>query len=220
MIAQRNVDRMLVAARMYGKDRVVENPEMLWIPFTGVYSKSWGDMAWRIANAMGRGMKPYMSKHGKKGQDWGVMVYGMPSDLEDVKLLITSLQLQCAVAMGKDVKDDQLWEFKTPSQKYNHKRSFIMGFGTGASRRIREAQRVTEETTFASAPSSDGDGYALAVVEKSTAVEDYVARLHAGVKDSKVRATKLTSSYSDGVRAGRNSNTGDTQIGNQNAING
>lgn len=212
LMIQHGIDEMMIQARKLGGDKAPDKIVQRRIPFTGVYARSYCMMGSSVATALNE-IKTFFQKSGLNHKGETLILIGFESDVDQAVTLISSLQMQLAVAMNAMIKQDPIWQFKSPSEKYNDRRSFIQGFGDGAARRITNNKyRIVEEIKETT------PGYALAVVDKKTSVAAYVEEMHRGVKVKNVKQNRVTSAYSDGHVAGRNANTGDKGIGTQGRI--
>lgn len=102
------------------------------------------------------------------------VIVGFESDVERLKMLVQSLITQCNTALTKHVKAwvaerKDSWYTPTASDKYNQRRSFIVGYGERLEDRITEARRATVQEAEVSAP-----GTALVLVSKSEQVDSWV----------------------------------------------
>lgn len=100
------------------------------------------------------------------------VVVGFESDVERLKMLVQSLITQCNTALAKHMKAwvaEQYWRTPSASDKYNQRRSFIVGYGERLEDRIAEARRATVQEAEVSAP-----GTALVLVSKSEQVDSWV----------------------------------------------
>lgn len=141
-------------------------------------------------------------------------VVGHESDVNAAETIGRSLiqQGERAYAAWRDSDDPValFTRYSTAWEKRKAKRAYLVHFGAGAGERIK-ANRLTVEAEVA------GTGTALALVDRSAAVqratEEYFPKTR--------RSRGIDVSGGVGVRgraAGRNADTGDTQIGGRRAI--
>jgi hypothetical protein len=102
----------------------------------------------------------------------GVELIGWKSDIEKVKILWTSLLIQMQrernMAMPGWIKELPNWSNSAEAGRF--RKSFNVGYARRISQRLRETKdRVRGEATSA----SDGSGVALAIRDRSQAVDDF-----------------------------------------------
>lgn len=203
-IEQANID----AARL-GQDRTAEKMVTRSIKYTGVYSTAYVMMAHQICEAMGE-LRGFSQKN--KGSNMTWVIVGYERDVDQAVTLLSSLALQAVVAVDVHIKNDRWWGTYTASDKYNVKRSFLIGFGTGAASRIRNAKRVVVEEASVSSPGTE-----LVLVNRRQAVDVYTDKMFPDlVKGRSVRVVE--SGYGAGHLAGKNANTGGTALANKKGL--
>jgi len=134
-------------------------------------------------------------------------VHGFRSDLERLDLLFTSLLIQGTRAMKTFIKNHEYYGSCTAAEKYQMRKSFLMGFGEGAADQLAEANRAAEKEQETKTP-----GVGLVLVDRkaqvNTAVEQSYGRL------SSSRGTKRDySGLAGGRAAGRQADMGRKQVG-------
>ncbi len=141
-----------------------------------------------------------------------VSVVGFPSDLEVVEALVTSLLVQAGTAMaaaqpeGLDSAGSAGW-----------RRSFLMGFITQVSDRLRaEHEKATEATE---APAGGGS-MALVLADRASDVEDELRRLHPYIRTARVSAGRSAAGRAAGRSAGRRADLGHRRVGTRRALAG
>lgn len=148
------------------------------------------------------GIDPH-SSHGKNGRmTKGVELYvvGFESDVMDALTLIFSLDLQGAVAVKQYAKSQKdAWSWYDNNRKTLARKSFLIAFGNGAGKRIRE-QRVTviEESS---------DGTALVLVDRAAQVKEFYDQKKLRKSRSRGGAYDY-SAHNAGYAAGQNANVG------------
>lgn len=165
-----------------------------------------------IANALGaKGVftidGTYETINGKrrwiKQEKFGII--GFTSDIDRILVLWRSLELQATHALAQAVSYERSWEFMTAVEKFNFRRSFLVGFGRTVSDRLKALhKKVTEEATKTSTST------ALVLVDRKAQVEAYVQQ-----------KLTLTSSHrrnygnglGAGAAAGARANIGQTGVG-------
>lgn len=141
--------------------------------------------------------KSYYGLDGKPvraGRSYPVII-GFEGDCVRLRLLVESLLRQCTTALAKHMREwvrdnASSWYAPTPSQKYNQRRGFIIGYGERLEVRIREARRVTVEAADTGEP-----GTALVLADKAKQVESW------WIENVSVRSG-ASRRYSDGTSAG------------------
>lgn len=134
--------------------------------------------------------------------EYRIKFVGYESDITSVKTLFTSLMLQSVSSATKALRDEYVInKYGSASNKFNFRRSHILGFFHGASDRIASTRRqVFTETT----------GSELAVRDRAVAVRDKLNELFPSVRAAK--GTQVNAAYYDGVESGRNAMTGEAQL--------
>lgn len=174
-------------------------------PFEGVYAPAWVRMAYAIVTALGNlegiASDVYVN-YKKKGMR--LTIVGYQSDVKRARTLIESLCLQCLTAVSVHMKT--VPNYCSASQKYNVKRSFIMGFGVGAGERIKVTRHNVVEETNDSTP-----GTALVLAERGTIVRQRYEEMFTSTRT--MRSTKVViGGYSEGKAAGRVARTGESEV--------
>lgn len=206
------IDQAMLNARRTGdKERI----EMLSIPLKGIYAMGYMAMMNSIAIAYGD-VKTFYTQY--KQSDVILTITGFESDVSQLKILLTSLQLQAVVATDTWWKSDENEYTRTKTtamQKFKARRTFIKAFGVGAAERIRKARHRVVQNAEAETP-----GTALVLRDRKKAVEEFLSAKVPGLKTT--RSREKSGGYgasSAGYRAGQNANTGDKQVSNQRALN-
>jgi hypothetical protein len=203
------IDEANLQAARLGQDRTAEKIVTRTIDYKGVYSSAYVSLSHVVVEALGQ-MKGFSRKG--KGSDMTWVIVGYERDVDNAITLLTSLALQAVVAVDVHIKNDRWWTSYTASEKYNVKRSFLMGFGVGASTRIREAKRVVVEEASVSSPGTE-----LVLVNRAQAVELHVEKMFPNLKSG--RSVKVVvGGYDSGHAAGKKANTGGTQLANKKGL--
>jgi len=165
LILQWGIDVALLAdADRTKKEQVTQRIVVADAPKT--YSYEYAVIVVRVAEGLGcRGILTKVHN----GQT-GVIIVGFVSDVERSVLLAQSLVLQCtldgAAWYAKWLSQFPSWIKPTGSDKYNARRGFISGFGTG----VREKMAAWKRDTLTSAaPGTD-----LVLVDRKKQVDAYV----------------------------------------------
>jgi hypothetical protein len=195
------IDRALLNARTTGdKERI----QTLRIPFSGIYSKAYMRMMSVIAKSYGDDIDTYYSQW---KNDITLTIVGFESDISQLKILLTSLQLQVVVALNTWWNERDTFRY-TAMEKFKDRRTFIQSFGQGAASRIARARvsavKEAEKTT---------PGAEIVLRDRALAIKDF---MKANVGDLKsVKNREKSGGYgasSAGYQAGKNANTGDRQV--------
>lgn len=193
----------LMVARLAGQS-VVDKLHKKFYEYKGVYNFADAFLVSQLARVCN--LKAIQSKLG--GSHIKMTVLGFESDFTRFDVLLTSALLQRSTATNKYISGlGSRWDLQTASQKYNAKRSFMVGFANGFADKVAEASRHVINEVKA----ERGSGAELMLVERRDQVQKFVAqefpRLRAG------RGVKITGSHGAGVQAGRNANIGGTGLG-------
>jgi hypothetical protein len=164
--------------------------------FEGIFAKAYVLMGFSIANGLGS-LKCVQSHY--KNTHRILHIVGYESDVERAKTLIQSLQVQAVMALGKFTKNIPSWY--TGSDKFNARRSFIIGFGDEAGIRIANTRRTVIEEEETSTPGTE-----IVLVNRAARVEDAFDELFSDLRQG--RAIKVTVGYRDGRNAGASANIG------------
>jgi hypothetical protein len=188
--------------------------------YTGIFRKALMDIAWSIVRA--NGCKAVMTEvTWSKPHRIELHVSGFKSDIERVRLLDASLQLQAAQSMQTWYRElDTDW--MSGMQKYKARREFIMGFASGLSTKLNAANKaaaqsaakdeaVRTNTTEAEAST----GVALVLRSREERVKDYYDKKYGKSLRSVTRrySSGGAEARGAGYQAGRQANTGTTAVG-------
>lgn len=211
---------MLNARRTGDKERI----EVFQIPLKGIYAMAYESMMTSIARAYGD-VQTFYTQY--KQSAVVLTITGFESDVSQLKILLTSLQLQVVVALDawwKSPKYETAGEMithtldrmsATPMEKFKARRTFIKAFGAGAAERIRRARRTIVQEAEKSTPGTE-----LVLRDRAKMVEEFVTAKFPDLKTVKIREKSGGYGASRaGYEAGQNANTGDKQVGNKRALN-
>jgi hypothetical protein len=195
------IDQAMLNARTTGdKERI----EMLRIPLRGIYAMGYMAMMNSIALAYGD-VKTYFTQY--KQSDVTLTITGFESDVSQLKILLTSLQLQAVVAQTTWWNESDTSGY-TAMKKFKARRTFIKSFGAGAADRIRRARRRTVQEAEKTTPGTE-----IVLRDRAKAVEEFLAAKVPDLKTS--RSREKSGGYGAsiaGYQAGQNANTGDRQV--------
>jgi hypothetical protein len=148
-------------------------------------------------------VRGYVMEYNSKRSD--VYLVGYESDVKQLQLLLTSLEIQAAMAMRTwwiSPKTVTRTRNFTASQKWNERRGFIVGYAAGVRTRIMRVKNAMKSEP----------GMELVLARKSR-VDAHVEATVGELKSTKT--VVISSSYNanaKGYTAGLNSNTGDTNV--------
>lgn len=197
-----SIDQAVINARRAGKSHSVNEKMMrVMISFTGVYRKAM-DLALYTA------LREFKTVQLIGGGDTYNVTYlwiaGYESDVEQMKVLAASLQVQCIAALSTWWKSVNTVGW-TAMQKFKARRQFILSFGDGAGHRIARSRRNAVAESSAGEPGTE-----LALVDRNSAMEAWVNSVF-NLKPGK--AVKMAGggggSSTAGWTAGTQANTGE-----------
>lgn len=195
------IDRALLNARTTGdKERI----EKLHIPFSGIYAKAYMRMMSTIAKSYGDDIDTYYTQW---RNDITLTIVGFETDVAQLKVLLTSLQLQGVVALNAWWKTRDTFGY-TAMEKFKDRRTFIESFGAGAASRIYRTRASVVKEAESSTPGAE-----LVLRDRALAVKDFMNENVGKLKTVKNRekAGGYGASIA-GYDAGKNANTGDRQV--------
>lgn len=195
------IDRALLNASSTGdKERI----QKLKIPLKGIYAKAYMDMMYSVAMAFGN-VKAYYTQW--KQSDVDLTIVGFESDVAQLHVLLTSLQLQAVVALDAWVKSVDMSTY-TPMEKFKARRTFIKAFGNGAATRIRKARVNAVKDAESTTPGAE-----LVLRDRMLAIDDFMKVNVGKLRSSKSREKSGGYDASTaGYTAGKNANTGERQV--------
>jgi hypothetical protein len=200
------IDQAVIDERRSKKGESSEKVVEATLHFTGAYR---GEMI-NLGAAVVHGLGTLRAMQNTRTKTFVLHLFGYESDVEQAKLLITSLQIQSGVAVRDwwKLNKDQFVTLSSYEQE-KRRRSFVHGFGTGAGRRILDSRATAvQEVT---------KGTELVLVSRKARVDEFVDAL--GAKKSRARtATGGDMAAAHGYRAGQNANTGGKAVSNTKGI--
>ena len=187
-----------------------EDISSIEIAFEGVYAKSWVHMAYAVVMALGEMRGISATVYGKNWKKIGLklIVVGYEADVKRAKVLVDSLSLQCVTATTAHMLDFNVnvWN-ASASDKYNQKRSFIVGFGAGAADRIKKIRKEVVQEADTATP-----GTFLILASRAQMVDTRFVEMFQG-STRKTAGMKIRhSGYDSGVVAGRQARTGEQEV--------
>lgn len=195
------IDQALLNARSTGdKERI----QKLKIPLKGIYAKAYMDMMHSIAMAFGN-VRAFFTQWKQSDVDYTIV--GFESDVSQLQVLLTSLQLQAVVALDAWVKSIDMSNY-TPMEKFKARRTFIKAFGNGAATRITKARASAVKDAESTTPGAE-----LVLRDRMLAVDDFMKSNVGKLRSSKRREKSGGwDASSAGYAAGKNANTGERQV--------
>jgi hypothetical protein len=212
-------EELLQAARGLDVERdvIVEDR----IHYTGIYRAALYDIGKAIA--VTNGCKIMISKENWVRPDHPattvLYLVGFKKDVERVKLLDTSIQLQACVALRRWWESENSRSYDWPSHlsnsaKFKMKREFLFGFATGIQTKLKLATKagVAEGEKLAEARVGSGE---LVLRNRAVRVQEWYDETY-GTSLRKVRTSYASGGYNArnaGREAGSVANVGQTGIG-------
>lgn len=209
LMAKMQIDEADIAAHGEAPREEIQVREV-WLSTPRSYSYEYATMAGVIAEIMGaRGLvqKVYhtdASRTKRCGPHWIGLLIGFASDLDRAMLLFNSLGAQCEQAVAIAGRNNFSWSWMTASDRYNFKRSFIVGFKQRVTARLRALfQEAAAEVT--------GTSTELVLVNRKKIVSDFVDATM-NLSDTRAR-TYGHAGASAGSAAGARASLGQTTLG-------
>ncbi|MEV4454435.1 DUF2786 domain-containing protein [Microbispora sp. NPDC049633] len=147
-----------------------ESLEKRVIEISGEYPKEKAYLLGRISKALGLYSYASTLVRGRQTLRTEVIVCGFPSETEQVELLYTSMLLQAAREMKKDLSD--VWRVRG-NQLKAFKRTWLLGFANKIYERLEEqrAKAVAETPT-----ASDGTSTTLVLVDRQAMIKQWASK--------------------------------------------
>lgn len=167
------------------------------IAHTGIYRQAKFDITSEIAKANGCRVM-IDNRNWRKPAEVACILVGFEDDIERIRMLDASIQIQAAAALAKWWKDNaQPWW--SGMDKYKQRREFLFGFARGLRENLALAQQraqaeVVEEQAAAQQVDESvvAEGVALVVRDRKQAVADWYDKEYGG------RTRSVTRNYSRG----------------------
>lgn len=138
-----------------------------------------------------------------------VYVVGYESDVDFAKLIVASLQIQCATATAKFIdfqRGTYAYERMTAGQKYKTKRGFIIGFADRVSDRIKATRKQVIAESAA--------GSEVALIAREDQVRKWLEDAVPDLRAKKSTRKDSVSALESGRAAGDAADIGGTGVGN------
>lgn len=214
------IDEQMIA-RASGKhveETIIEGA----VVYTGMFMATTMNIAFAVARA-NNCRAFYSDNKYSKPKNHTVHIFGFTSDVENVKLLSMSLEVQMMQAMTAWRRTDSSVRNESKMQAFKKRREFIMGFAAEVGARLNAAARAGREAAARSeAERSHVDvaaataSVSLVLVDRKKRVDDWFDTTHgAGLR-------KVSRRYSNsgdrgandaGRAAGRTANIGQPSVG-------
>lgn len=208
LMAKYSIDQAVLNSRRAATGEVINEKITRWrFEFTGTYHRGLLYTFEKIASALD--FKVMFTR----GNNWSSMtIMGFESDIENGKLLISSLQLQLTAALTEWWKTYDGKAYMTPMEKFKARRSFMYAFANGVQHRVwrSKKQLITESEQIT-------PGTALAVRDRNKILSDAYDALDIDMVKIKMDITDFDAEI-NGYEAGRNANTGEDRLGSTPAI--
>lgn len=200
-----------VIARVRGRE-VPDTVVSVKITYTGIFHQAAHDIGSAVAEHNDCRTLIYPT-----GRSTVLEVIGFSRDVERVKMLDASLQLQATVAVTRwwRALDDTSW--MTAMQRYKARRTFLFGFARGLSQKLAQARDAGRRDAQEDARTETGESAELVAMstelvlrDKSGHVDDWVDRTYgSSLRTVKRRYASGGAAASDAGRAaGRRADVG------------
>jgi len=147
----------------------------------------------------------YVVRGGKIVGTPRVLLIGFTADLDVIEQVIQLVHTQLMTAWN--AYGASLPRYYSASQKYNMKRSFLMGFSSRIEERIRDSRK----RTIAEITETHGTGTELVLLDREAQVTLWInENLKLGVTKAK---RYVSSGMHEGMNAANNTNIGQTRVG-------
>ena len=190
-IEQARIDERRGRSGQAGEEIVQEQ-----IVFTGAYSRDMRELGTRVALALDA-VHPL---HADSAAGSVLHLVGFASDVQQVRILTASLEVQAMVAMRAwwiAQRDAYRWDAE--SDRRRARSGFIRGFAAGAAERIGESRREIVEAS--------GSGTELVLSSRRDRVDAAVARI--STRRGRRRQGADAGAFVHGHRSGSEARTGD-----------
>lgn len=192
---------VLNSRRAASGERVDEKIIRFTFEFKGTYHRGLLYTFEQIAGALGFRVS---FRRGTNRSSMTIM--GFESDIENGKLLLTSLQLQLTAALTSWWKDYDGKDYMTPMQKFKARRSFMYSFADGVVHRVWNRRRRLMTEAEVETPGTE-----VAVRDRSKILDAAYEAL--GIKGVKIKMEITDADASvNGYEAGSNADTGDARL--------
>jgi hypothetical protein len=213
-------EAMIAAARglQSAKEEIIE----VTVPFTGVLQKNTMNIAFAVIRA--NGLQGFYSTHAYSNpKRVDVHVIGYESDVRNAEMLITSLNIQCATALGKWWKSEGDASYGwNKGASFRAKREFVLAYASAVGHKMRAAVKDAEKDAAVSYGRTNGTtegvgsmSVELVLRDRRESVKDWFDSTYGGsLKSTKSRIQRGGASAAvAGSTAGHAANIGGTAVG-------
>jgi hypothetical protein len=195
LMARYGIDRALLAATRPETDRPadrmidVDNP--------------WAQVKAHLLTGIAAALRCQCVLLPKPGPGTRIHTFGYASDLQRTDILYTSLLVQMARALTATPMPARVSSLRA------WRRSFMLGYISAATAKIRQAEQTAAQDAQDQAP--DGTSTALVLADRALTI-----RLRAQQAYPRTRTTRITytgNGYGTGYRQGQNADIGSTKLG-------
>jgi hypothetical protein len=221
-------EAMIDAARGVERDEITEE-EFIYV---GIFRKALGALGYYIMQANGcRGVyAEWPSFTDADGKTWKEVyrlnAIGFKSDIERIRALDASLQLQATTAMTRWWKEeDRSWYSRADA--YKARREFLFAFASGVNNRLHIAKRAGEKAAAKDVVSQTSQtaeeataSVALVLRSRKDRVDDWIDEKYGKLRSSSSRsyASGGAGARTAGFSAGSRADIGQPGMGSRKAI--
>lgn len=205
IMLKHSIDQSVIAARLAAGQQP-NNDEIVHetLDYTGIYRKALVVQFAALVKQYTSTIRPFI---GKKGNTEQLHLVGYRTEVEQLKMLLVSLNLQVIASIAIWWRSSPLRDQLVGMEAYKARRQFAYAWVNGATDRIARARRSAVQEAVDSDP-----GTALAIRTRESLVADWLnARFNLTTLQ-----TSLSAGHPDagkaGYRAGQQANTGERPI--------
>lgn len=199
-----NIEQSLIDARRAATGQTSESIIKFNFRFTGTYHRALLYTFEGIAKTLG-----LQASFHRYSNESVLHIYGFETDVQQARLLITSLQLQLTAALTSWWKTYHAKSWLTPMEKFKSRRTFMFAFGEGVENRLVAARRSAVAEAESEMP-----GTALVLRDRQTRLVEHYKSL--GVKSVKIKQPITDyDAYAEGLESGQNADTGQKRVVNE-----
>lgn len=203
IMMKHSIDAAVIAARRAAGAPPDEKIVQKVVPFKGIYKTALVLQFHAFVAAYTNTVRTFTSKDDKVEH---LHLVGYESEVRQLAMLITSVQLQAIASLNVWWKGDLSHRQLTGMVGYKTRRQYVSSFVRGATDRVEVARRTALDD---SAPGTE-----LVLRNRRTAVDEYVNATFKLFTRRSNLAPGSVDAETAGREAGRRANTGDTPVGN------
>lgn len=188
---------MLNAAAGKKRDDIITKE----FPFTGGYARANIMMLDALGKVLNCRVIIVTNWSSNKSKAETGRVHGFRSDIERLEILFSSLMIQ-ATRQLKPWAKEHTYSHQTAAQKYQARKSFLIGFGLGAAQKLKEAMTEVVDST---------PGSGLVLVDRKDQVDRHVDDSYGKLGTTSTKRDYAAEGH--GRRAGRNADLGQRGVG-------